>query len=361
MALWLPLFFGRLPAPAYYPPLLWHQHEMLFGYTAAVIAGFLLTAVRNWTGMMTLQGGPLAGLAVLWLAARLLPVAPGAPGWLIALVDWLFLPLLVLALARPLLQEGQKKNRMVLVILLLMALANAMVHLNLLGVAAWDTRSWIELFLHLVVMLMAMIGGRVLPFFTANAVPGARRLERPRVEKWAPLLVLAWVAAGLLPASFPWLRAVLALAAAAVLGVRMTGWYHPGIWKVPILWVLHVGYGWIVIGLALDALAAAGLVAPTIATHAFTAGAIGVLTLGMITRVSLGHTGRPLRPPAHIALAYVLVVLGALVRVFLPLLLPSWTFTALVSSAGVWCLAFLLFLLHYAPILVRPRADGRPG
>ncbi|MEA3290871.1 MAG: NnrS family protein, partial [Pseudomonadota bacterium] len=343
----------------------WHQHEMLFGYTAAVIAGFLLTAVRNWTGMQTLERGPLAGLGLLWLAARLLPYVPGAPGWLVALVDALFLPALALGLARPLLQAGQKKNRMVLVILLLMALANAMLHLVLLGVQfgtlGGDTRRWIELDLHLVVMLMAMIGGRVLPFFTANAVPGARRLERPLVEKWAPLLLIAWVAAGLLPPAYSWPRAILALAAAVLLAVRMSGWYHPGIWKVPILWVLHVGYGWIVLGLVLDALAALGLVAPTYASHAFTVGAIGVLTLGMISRVALGHTGRPLRATGSIALAYVLLVVAALVRICLPLFLPSWTETGLIASAVLWCLAFGLFVLYYIPILTRPRADGRPG
>ncbi len=360
LALWLLLWHRSMVPEAYYGRIGWHSHEMLFGYAAAVVAGFLLTAVRNWTGIDTPSGAPLAGLASVWLAGRLLPWVPGAAPGLLALVDLAFLPLVALALARPLWRGANRVNRLFLPLVLAMALANTLVHVEALGWVAGTARRGTDLMLDLVLLLLIWVAGRVLPFFTERAISGAHPVRRVWVERAGFALVIALAVlhlAGLLGAPVAFVSIGLGL----VQSLRIAGWHHPRVWQIPILWVLYTGMGWLAAGFLLQGLAALGLFPGTLATHALTAGAIGVTTLGMMARVALGHTGRPLRSKPPVNAAFVLVNLAAAARVLGPWTVPGWYLSWILLAGLFWVLAFGIFSAVYLPILVRPRVDGRPG
>ena len=361
MADWLLMYLGGADVASYYGGIDRHPHEMIFGYTAAVVAGFLLTAVRNWTSIPTATGGSLAALAALWLAARIMPFFPHAlPASLIAVVDVAFLPVLAAVLAVPLVRAGQKHNLIFLPILLAFAAANLLVHLQELGYTANSARPGTFFGLDLIVLIIVIMGGRVIPFFTERALAGATPKRWPAVEWLSPISALAFAIVDLaLPNSL--LAGAVAALAAVANGVRFSGWYTNRFWAVPLLWVLHLGYAWVVVGFFLRALAAFGAVAPEFTIHAFTVGGIGVLTLGMMARVSLGHTGRPLKPAAVVAFAFVLVNLAAFGRGILPIIFPP-IFPQLIALSGIcWIAAFAIFLVVYAPILTQPRIDGQPG
>ena len=362
VAFWLADYGGALSVKTYYGGTTWHGHEMVFGYAAAVVAGFLLTAVRNWTSMDTLRGGPLGALLVLWIAGRLAPFAAGVvPGWFIAAVDLIFLPALAASLALPLLRRRQWRNLPFVPVLLVLAFANALVHLDVLGVLPGRATTGLYLGIDMLVLLIAVIGGRVIPFFTERALPGAHpRMWRP--VEWVSIGVVAALAVLRAVPLAPELTLALAVVAALVHAVRLWGWSDQRLWSVPLLWILYAGYGWLVIGFALEALAAAAVIRPQLAVHAFTTGAVGALTLGMMARVALGHTGRPLRAAPPVVAAFVLVNVAALLRVFGAWWLPDEWYLAMVVAAGVaWVSAFVLFFSVYAPILTRPRTDGLEG
>ena len=358
MGLWLVVLQGGLSLGALSPPV-WHGHEMLFGFAVAVIAGFLLTAAQNWTGIPMPSGRPLAALFLLWLAGRLGFLIPGLPAGLVALVDLSFLPLLALALALPIHKAKQLHNYPFPVLLLTLTVANALVHLQALG---WTSTARLGLYLatYVVVAIMVIMGGRVIASFTDNKL-GTRARRWPLIERLVPAVTLgALLAALIAPASL--VTALLAAVAATVHGIRLAGWYTRKFWAVPLLWILHLGYAWITLGFVLLALSAVGMSAAAVsALHAFTAGGIGVLTLGMMARVSLGHTGNPLEPAPVMTLAFVAINLAALVRVVLPLFFPA-AYAPIMTAAGVvWVAAFGVFVVVYAPKLLRPRADGKPG
>jgi len=360
MAQWVFTFAGNREFANYYGAIGWHSHELIFGYAVAVIAGFLLTAVRNWTDVQTAAGASLAGLTALWFIARLMPFFPGAfPPWLIALVDIAFLPALAVALSIPLLRSGQRRNLIFLPLLGALALANFLVHLELTGYTESSARAGTFLGLNLIILLIVIMGGRVIPFFTERALSGVIPKRRPAIEWLSPASATAFVITDLLlPNSM--LAGALAALAAVSNGIRLGGWYTNRFWRVPLLWVLHLGYAWVVAGFCLKALAAIGLISPQFIVHAFTVGGIGVLTLGMMARVSLGHTGRPLKTARPVALAFVLVNLAAVIRGILPIIFPQWLPQLVALSGSLWMAAFSLFFLIYFPILTQPRIDGRP-
>ena len=359
MALWLLVLNGAV-IPGELLPLVWHGHEMVFGFAVSVIAGFLLTAAQNWTGLRTPSGRPLAALFLLWLAGRLGFLIPGLPTGLVALVDLAFLPVLAITLAMPILRTKQLHNYPFPILLLALAAANALVHADALHWMSGTARPGLHLGVYVVIMMITAMGGRVIPSFTDNKL--RTRARRWTIIEWLvpAATLLALIAALLAPAS-P-VTALLAAVAAAAHAIRLAGWYTPKFWSVPLLWILHLGYAWIPLGFALLALSAAGWnAAAGSALHAFTAGAIGALTLGMMARVSLGHTGRPLEPPPIMTLAFIAITLAALARVALPLLFPA-AYTQVMTVAGlVWIAAFGLFVAVYAPMLLRPRVDGKPG
>ncbi|MES9868962.1 MAG: NnrS family protein [Sedimenticola sp.] len=360
MGLWLAFWGGSLPTDAYYGSIGWHSHEMLFGYTTAVAGGFLLTAVRNWTGVNTPMGRPLGILVALWLVGRLAGLLSGMlPGWLIALADMLFLPALAMSIKPALWMGQQKVNRIFVPLLLAMALANLLTHLQALGIANTGAAGT-DMMLQLVMLLVLIITGRIIPAFTGGALPLARPKRYPSMETATPILVCTLIVIQLLfPA--PWLLGAVSFAIAVTQAIRFSGWHHPNAWRIPILWVLYSGFIWIIIGFLMLGLAPLELFPANHAKHALTVGGIGVLTLGMMSRVSLGHTGRPIISSALVNLSFLLLNIGVAIRVFAPIIAPAQYTAWIHLSGGVWTLCFLVFFLSYLPILTKPRIDGRPG
>jgi uncharacterized protein involved in response to NO len=360
VALWTFVWMGRLPvAGAYYGTVGWHSHEMLFGYAAAVIAGFLLTAVRNWTGIDTPAGLPLAGLALLWLAGRVAALLP-LPGWSIAAVDLAFLPAVAIALYPALMRGKNRVNRLFLPLLAAMAVANGLVHAQALGLTSdTATRGTLSM-LDLVLLLVLLVTGRVIAFFTERGIAGATPRNREWLEQVGFAAVIALALADLAAAP-PALVGALCAGLAVQTMARELGWHDRRVWRNPILWVLHAAVLWLALGFAMRAAGAFGLVTPNVALHALTVGAIGVLTLGMMSRVTLGHTGRDMRAPRTMAAAFVLLNLAAFARGIAPAIWPERYLTLVHSAAGLWILAFALFLVAHAAMLWRPRVDGQPG
>lgn len=342
--LWALQYAGWLPGADLY----WHAHEMLFGFAFAVIIGFLFTAVRNWTAQPTPSGAMLAGIAALWLAARALALvslpAAAAAGALFALAAaW--------GIGRPLFASGNRRNLFfVLLVLLLGAGGVAFQYWPRLGIAIG---------MNVVLFVVAVIAGRVLPMFTNNMVlgAGARRDARLEFAALASLPVLF----ALEVLEFDTAAAVAALAAAALHGARLALWAPHRTLRQPMLWILHLSYAWIVVHLALRGLAGFGIVPGVFSTHALTVGAIGGMTLGMMTRTSRGHTGRQIAGGRAETAIFALIQAAAVARVLVPLLLPSIYIAATLASAALWSAAFALFVAAYLPILSRPRIDGQPG
>ena len=341
--LWAAQYAGWLPGAN---PL-WHAHEMIFGYAFAVIAGFLLTAVRNWTALPTPAGGRLAALAALWVAARVLAFsAPEAA----AFTDAAFALAVAWSIGRPIIAS---RNRNGFFILLVLALGGAST-----AFLAWPQLA-LSLGLDLVLFIIAVMGGRVIPAFTNNAVPraGAQRVRWLEFGALGAILLLLVLDVFQLER----LAAGVALAAAALHAARAALWAPLKTRGRPILWILHLSYAWIVVHLALRGLAGFGLVAAPLATHALTIGAIGGLTLGMMTRTARGHTGRPLATGKAELAAYVLVHAAAAVRVFVPILVPAAYTASVALAAALWTVAFAVFVISYTPILTEPRLDGKEG
>ena len=357
--LWNAIYKGQLNTTNYFTPSYWHGHEMLLGYAVAVIAGFLLTAVKNWTGKETLAGDGLAGLCLLWLYGRILPFYAGLlPDVLIALVDFAFLPLLAWQISKPIIAAQHRKNWIFIAILGVLALGNGLIHAEMLGLANHGAAYGLQIVVATIIILILVMAGRVFPFFTERALSGTLIIRKPLLD----YLAIGSASLVFVLQLFGVTGSLMALAAslAVLINVaRIAGWYVPRIWYVPLLWVLYIGYVWIILGFVLIALAAYAIVAPSLALHAFTVGGIGVLTLGMMARVSLGHTGRVLKASNAIALAFVLLNITALLRVLLPITLPNWYPTLVYISSLGWLLTFALFVVVYAPMLVRARVDGQ--
>ncbi len=350
---------GTGPAAVYYPARYWHAHEMLFGYAAAVIAGFLLTAIRNWTGKESLYGDGLAGLCLVWLYGRILPFYAGMlPDGLIALVDFIFFPLLAYCAGKRFVASKHYENFTVIGFLLVLTVSNGLIHGQLLGFWHGLAQTGIYLALATTVLLILFIAGRVLPFFTERGVSGILIIKNPLADRLS-LASATGFFLSLVFSSPPPVIATLAILAAVANFWRLSTWYTRRIWYVPLLWVLYWGYGWIILGFLLSALASYGLVSHSLALHAFAVGGMGVLTLGMMARVSLGHTGRLLKAPGAVVIAFWLINIAALCRVVLPIVLPDWHNNLIYLATLCWLAAFALFVFVYAPILTAPRIDGK--
>ena len=359
--MWLLVLHGMTSAGGgYLQPMAWHAHEMVFGYASAVVAGFLLTAVRNWTGRETATGGALCALVLLWLGGRVALLSASAlPAPLVALVDLAFLPALAVVIARPIVASGNRRNYVMLVVLGILAVANLSVHLDAAGVLpGWQLRG-AHVGVDVLVLLSAVIAGRVIPMFTRNAT-GSKRVVSSKPLDLAAIAAIALY--GVLDTAMPHSAApgLAALAASVLVVARASRWGAVGALRDPLLWILHLGHAWIAVGLLLRA---GSVLLPGIpasaATHALTVGAIGSLTLGMMVRVSLGHTGRLLAASPVTTLAFVLLTAAALARVFGPLVNAEIRW--LTISGAAWSLAFALFAVAYARILVAARVDGKPG
>lgn len=346
--IWVLALLGWTRVGGHLDPVTWHAHEMIFGFAGAVIAGFLLTAVGNWTQRETATGRSLAALAALWIAGRLaMATGAGLPSWLVAGTDLAFLPGVALAIGRPIVLAKNRRNYIVLAMLLVMAAANAFVH-------AGAGRRSLLVGVDVVTFFMVIITGRVVPMFTRNATKSDSIRSHPKLDVAAIVAVIAVTIAD--ASAAPTMTVVACAIAAALVAARAVHWGARLSLRDPLLWILHVGHAWIPVGLGLRAASAAS---PGL--HAVTAGAIGALTLGMMARVALGHTGRALAAPRGIATAFALVTLAAAVRVFVPLVAPGLYLRALEVTALFWALAFALYVTKYAAILWSPRVDGKPG
>jgi uncharacterized protein involved in response to NO len=358
---WNALFNGTLTSEHYFPDNYWHAHEMLMGYAVAVIAGFLLTAVKNWTGKSTVTGDPLASLCLLWLYGRILPFYAGElPDALIALVDLSFLPALAYQVSKPIIEARQYRNMFFIGLLLLLTLGNGLIHAQMLGLQANTAAAGIQLIVATIIIMILIIAGRVFPFFTERGIPGTLIIKNPLLDKLSVASAIIVFALQLFGISGTWL-ALAAIIAVAINMVRLSYWYVKRILYVPLLWVLYTGYSWIILGFMLTVLSAYSVVLPSLALHAFTLGGIGVLTLGMMSRVSLGHTGRAMKASNAIAIAFVLINVAALFRILLPIAMPSWYENLIYVSTLFWLAAFSLFIFVYAPILTGARIDGQDG
>jgi uncharacterized protein involved in response to NO len=354
---WALQYAGAIPATRARSPG-WHGHEMLFGYTLAVVAGFLLTAVRNWTTRPTPSGIPLMVIAALWVAGRVLVLTPWATA--AALVNAAFPVAVAIGIGIPIVQSRNQRNYFFVALMLLLGLAVLAFHLAGQNVLPWPQRVSLQAGLDVILFILAVMGGRVIPMFTNNGVPGVAATRHPVLEKLALGGVLLLLAADVLQLPLGIVGAI-ALVVAAVHAVRLYLWQPWLTFGTPIVWVLHVAYAWIVVHLVLRGLAALGLPGELLAIHALTIGAIGGMTIGMMTRTARGHTGRPLVADRFEVACYVLVALAAAIRVFGGMLLPDAYVATVIVSGLCWSAAFALYAVRYWPVLVRPRLDGKPG
>ena len=366
MLLWGLILAGQLNIQPVGQVLFWHSHEMLFGFACAIVIGFLLTAVQNWTALRAPHGKSLLLLTLLWLSGRLLLLfGQGLPLWLVAAVDLSFLPLAAWLLAKPLLAVKQYRNLFFVPILLLLTTCNLIMYLGLF-LGRYDLQQLGSLnAIWLITLLMAIVGGRVIPMFTANGtktpkVEALLWLDRAALGSlWLIFVLHFFSLAPLLPSS---LLSGLFAFSALLTAIRCVRWKIWLTFKVSLLWSLHLAYWFIPLGLALFALRYAGFaVSQSIALHALTAGAMGSMILSMMARVSLGHSGRLLQPKQIMGWAFLLVALAGISRTLLIWLLPAHTFSLLWLGIVCWVLAYACYVLVYFPVLTTPRADGRPG
>jgi uncharacterized protein involved in response to NO len=358
MAAWVATLTGAGFLPSAFEPIAWHIHEMIFGYAMAAVAGFLLTAIPNWTGRLPVAGPPLAVLVALWLAGRIAcavsAVIGAAPA---ALIDLAFPAALLFVVVRELVAGANRRNLPMALAVLLMFAGNALMHLEAMGTVSWPGIGW-RLGLSVLLMLIVLVGGRIVPSFTRNWLVKRGGDDLPATFGWFDRVVMAgtgaalvfWIS-GLAPV---WAGVFLAVAGIVNLA-RLGRWQGRRTGEEPLVWVLHLGYGWlgaglIVLGLALSA---EGF-SPGSAVHALTIGAVGTMTLGVMTRASRGHSGRSLTADIPTTLCYVLVGLAALVRVLAEAV--GWEGAPpLLAAAGLWMAAFALFVAAYLPMWTSSR------
>ncbi|MGI9238410.1 MAG: NnrS family protein [Woeseiaceae bacterium] len=360
---WLLSYSGVFFAGGYLRGIFWHSHEMVFGFALAVMAGFLLTAVRNWTGLPTPTGASLAALAALWLAGRALTVT--GPPLLAAVVDIAFVPALVIAIALPIFRSRNGRNYKIVGLLLLVCVTNIVYHLASLGpLPAWLAYTTVITAVDLITIIYAIVAGRVIPAFTRNAIPGSEpqlvgALEFLAFASLVLIIVLRvvgdWVP---VPAIAPTTLIVIAALSHAF---RLSLWQPQTTANNTLLWMLPVAYSWLPIALFLRAFAQYSIVGQAVWIHALTMGAISSLMLAMMMRSSLGHTGRSLVASGADMSAFLLVQLATIVRVAAGVFPDAYYRTAVITSGIVWVLAFGVFITRYAPMLFRPRVDEKPG
>jgi uncharacterized protein involved in response to NO len=364
---WMAIWLGALPAPTWLSPLWWHGHEMVFGFVAAAVAGFLLTAAPVWTGREAPQGRLLRALFALWLVGRVAFLAVGlVPAGLVAVIDAAFLPSLAIVLARMLRGTGQRRNYGIVAVISILSVANVAMHVSALGLVPPSAAGRaLRVSVDIVVVLLLVVGGRITPAFTANAL--RRRGIAPRVRAYAWLdrlvvtAVLALAAADLVAPRGTW-SGVLGTVAGVAAGARLAGWQGWAVRDDPLLWSLHAGLGWVAAGLVLVGVSDLGGPVPGAAgLHALTAGAMGTTILAVMTRVGLGHTGRPLVLPKGAVTSYVLAHAAAFLRVTAAFASGTAATWLLSTSSLAWAAAFGLFVLLYWPLLTHPRVDGLPG
>lgn len=359
--LWLFVYAGGLGLHSAFDPVSWHAHELIFGFAVAVIAGFLLTAVGNWTRRETLVGWPLFALAALWLLGRVVLLAGSVVSPVVAaVVDLAFLPALAVVIARPLIATKNTRNFIMLAVLAVLWLANLAMHADGPGLLPGGRARGATVAVDVVVLLIVILAARIFPMFTKNATGVEHIASMPRLDTAAAVAMGAVVVADVVAAPTG-IKGVLGAVAGALVVVRMAGWGTRHTLRQPMLWILHVGHLWIGVGLVLRGLDAIGLASAASSTHALTVGAIGALTLGMMVRVTLGHTGRLIVASGPTTVAFGAITLAAVVRVGVPWVDIGLHRLAVIVAGVAWTLAFAIFFATALPLWWRRRPDGKPG
>jgi len=360
MLLWLLIYSLNIPLlRQQIAPQLWHAHEMIFGYAMAVIVGFLLTSVKNWTQVQTLNGKPLILLFGLWLGARFLPFVD-VPLYIQAIVDSSFLVFSAVAIGSPIIQAKSWSNIGILSKVVLMAITHILFYLGLLGILEQGVHWGLYGAFYMILALIFVMARRVIPFFIQRSL----NLEKPLTNyAWLDiasllLFVLYLIYDVFYPSNLVY---VTALSLLILHSIRLYHWYHKGIWSQPLLWSLYLAYASLVFAFGLKLLSYFSIVSPFINIHSFAFG-IGFITIGMMSRVSLGHTGRDInKHPKVLNLAFIALALGYVTRIILPLINIENYHLWIISSQLLWASAFLIFCFIYIPMLFKPRVDGRIG
>ena len=361
--LWAFVFPMKVQIELYGGTLWWHIHEMLFGFVTAIVAGFLLTAVQNWSGAPGIKGKALFGLFFIWLLARILMFLPSYFNhWFIASIDLLFLPAAAIALAYPIIKTKLWRNLMFIPILLGMTAANWMLHKAVLFSQPELLYTASNAMIFLVVLIMCILGGRVFPMFTANGTQTQRVNPILAIEVVSILSVVLVLLSHVLPFEFSsQIKSSLYFFAATVHAIRAARWRIWVTFKAPLVWSLHLSYWCIVLGFFLFGLSETlGWVSRSQAIHTLTIGAMSGMILSMVSRVSLGHTGRNIAVGRLMSIAFSALFLAFIVRVFGHHVIDDY-FHMINLAVAFWAIAFICFIWNYLPILISRRLDGKPG
>lgn len=343
-------------------PNLWHAHEMMFGYVMAVVAGFLLTAIKNWTGEEVLRGKPLAFLFMLWLVARVLPLTGFMGLEILAVLDVAFLFFLGVACLRPVLKVKQFKQIGIISKIFLLMLCNVAFYLGIFGVLAEGVQWGLYSALYMIMALIFAMLRRVMPMFIKNGIDGDVELINRAWVDYSSLVLLVCLWISDVFTGYDVVTAVLAVLLTLVHTLRLAGWYTSKIWSKSLVWILVVAYASFILGFALKALSISSGISPFLSVHAYTVGGIGMLTIGMMSRVSLGHTGRNVfEPPAIAFWSFAVLLLGVVFRVVFPLFNMELYIYWVGISQVLWMISFAIFVYAYAPMLLSARIDGRDG
>lgn len=363
---WVAFLFGGWPIPLGWSPLQWHSHEMLYGFVTAAIGGFMLTAMTNWTGARPLQGFRLLALLLLWLAGRVAMWFAGwLPGWLVAVVDLAFLPVLGIYVARVLIAHNNRRNFVLVAVLALLFAGNLVMQTGFMTGKTGLLQLGQQQGFNLITVLIVIIAGRITPAFSANWLRlHGRNPEAVKIYRGLETLSLASVVLVMAVDWFPLpaqAKGAAALLAGIVNGSRLIGWAGWKTAREPLLWILHLAYLWVVISLLLrGASAFTDIIGPGVWQHALGVGGIATLILGVMTRVAMGHTGRPLKLPRFGLVAYIAIIIAAILRLLAATGAMDYRFGVCLSALA-WVVAFSVFVVLYGPVLASPRTDGKPG
>lgn len=357
IVLWAGIYSGYFVPPSFYfDPISWHSHEMIFGFALAIVAGFLLTAVANWTGGAPARQIHLAGLCLLWLLGRIAVNTDfGLSFWFVVVAELLFLPALTISLMIPLIKSWNKRNFIFLSLLSILFACDLWFML---------TEEMMPLYIAIMIILMmiSLIGGRIIPAFTVGALrqTGIKLYQTPQpIMDAVALISLIFVVVSIIFFQDRFVLFVAAFFSCVAHLYRMRYYHTLKTFADPMLWILHAGYFWLVMGLLLIALTGLNIFTLPSIIHALTIGAISTMVLGMICRVTLGHTGRNLKASKMTVVAFFLIQIAAILRVFGPIILPDQKITLISLSALLWALCFMIYLFVYTPMLISTRPDGR--
>lgn len=358
LLIWGGFYAGTITPPdIFLGPVLWHSHEMIYGFAIAVISGFLLTAVANWTGGAPARQIHLAGLCAIWLAGRIvMNFDIGLPHYIIFIIEGAFIPALAISLAIPLLKSWNKRNFVFLVLLSILFACDIIFLLT-------EASTPLYIAVMVIVAMMSLVGGRIIPAFTVAAIrrrgDDAYQTPQNKLDILALLSLALIILALIFIGQDGIILAGVSLASASIHILRIRHYHTIKILNDSMVWILHAGYIWIIIGLLLIGVSALGFLPFSTALHALTAGAIGSMTLGMMCRVSLGHTGRALASNTITIIMFYSMQLAAILRVFGLMIFPEYTTELMIISASLWSICFGLYVITYTPMLIHSRPDGR--